>query len=118
MNKKPFKKLGGNMKRLENCNYAIDLAHKMKFSVVGIAGEDIFGGNKTLTLGRYCPSRIMSVCVLRCVRAWVCACLGVCMLGCVLVCVVEVWVDWNIVTHARPSYSVTFVFCKLRTYLL
>jgi len=52
VNKKPFKKLGGNMKRLENCNYAIDLAHKMKFSVVGIAGEDIFGGNKTLTLGR------------------------------------------------------------------
>jgi len=79
VNKKPFKKLGGNMKRLENCNYAIDLAHKMKFSVVGIAGQDIFDGNKTLTLGRYCPSRVTSVCV----------CWGVC----VLVCVMEVWVD-------------------------
>ena len=52
VNKKPFKKMGGNMKRLENCNYAIELAHKMKFSIVGIDGPDIFQGNKTLTLGR------------------------------------------------------------------
>ena len=51
VNKKPFKQMGGNMKRLENCNYAIELAHKMKFSLVGIAGQDIFDGNKTLTLG-------------------------------------------------------------------
>jgi len=51
VNRRPFKKMGGNMKRLENCNYAIDLAQQMKFSVVGIAGPDIREGNKTLTLG-------------------------------------------------------------------
>ena len=46
-----LKKMGGNMKKLENCNYAIELAQKMKFSVVGIAGSDLNDGNKTLTLG-------------------------------------------------------------------
>lgn len=50
VNKKPFKQMGGNMKRLENCNYAIELAAKMRFSLVGIAGNDIHHGNKTLTL--------------------------------------------------------------------
>ena len=54
MNKAPFKKMGGNMKKLENCNYAIDLARDMKFSVVGVAGNDINSGNKTLTLGKWC----------------------------------------------------------------
>lgn len=53
VNKSPFKKIGGNMKKLENCNYAVELAHKMKFSVVGIAGSDLNEGNKTLTLGTY-----------------------------------------------------------------
>ena len=61
VNKKPFKKMGGNMKRLENCNYAIELAHKMKFSIVGIDGPDIFQGNKTLTLGRYCTSSLIGI---------------------------------------------------------
>ncbi len=53
VNQRPFKKIGGNMKRLENCNYCVDLAQKMKFSVVGIAGTDIREGNKTLTLGAH-----------------------------------------------------------------
>ena len=39
------------MKKLENCNYAVELAQKLKFSVVGIDGKDLNGGNKTLTLG-------------------------------------------------------------------
>lgn len=39
------------MKKLENCNYAVELAHKLKFSVVGIDGKDLNDGNKTLTLG-------------------------------------------------------------------
>ena len=43
--------MGGNMKRLENCNYAVELAQKLKFSVVGIDGKDLNDGNKTLTLG-------------------------------------------------------------------
>ena len=41
------------MKKLENCNYAVELAQKMKFSVVGIAGADLNSGNKTLTLGMW-----------------------------------------------------------------
>ena len=49
--KESFKKLGGAMKKLENCNYCVELAHKLKFSIVGIGGEDIHQGNKTLTLG-------------------------------------------------------------------
>lgn len=39
------------MKKLENCNYAVDLGKQMGFSVVGIGGKDIFDGNK-LTLGK------------------------------------------------------------------
>ena len=52
VNKKPFKQMGGNMKRLENCNYAVEIAQQMKFSTVGISGSDLHGGNKTLTLGK------------------------------------------------------------------
>lgn len=50
VNQPPFKKIGGNMKKLENCNYALDLGKEMKFSLVGIGGQDLFDGNKTLTL--------------------------------------------------------------------
>ena len=38
------------MKKLENCNYAVDLARSMGFSVVGIGGSDLRDGSK-LTLG-------------------------------------------------------------------
>ena len=61
VNKGPaLKKMGGNMKKLENCNYAVDLAQKMGFSVVGIAGSDLRDGNKTLTLGKAKESCSMS----------------------------------------------------------
>lgn len=37
--------------QLENCNYAIELGKtEAKFSLVGIAGQDLNAGNKTLTL--------------------------------------------------------------------
>ena len=49
--KETFQKIGGNMKKLENCNYAVKIAHEMGFSLVGIDGKDIADGNKTLTLG-------------------------------------------------------------------
>ena len=52
--------MGGNMKKLENCNYAVELAHKMKFSVVGIDGKDLNDGNKTLTLGVYSCSSMLA----------------------------------------------------------
>lgn len=48
--------MGGNMKKLENDNYAVEVAHQLKFSLVGVAGKDIFDGNKTLTLGKPVPA--------------------------------------------------------------
>lgn len=39
------------MEKLENCNYAIELGKELKFSLVGIAGQDLNDGNATLTLG-------------------------------------------------------------------
>ncbi|XP_031436516.1 plastin-2 isoform X1 [Clupea harengus] len=51
VNKPPYPKLGSNMKKLENCNYAVELGKKeAKFSLVGIAGQDLHEGNRTLTL--------------------------------------------------------------------
>ncbi|EFA79541.1 actin binding protein [Heterostelium album PN500] len=37
-------------KQVENCNYAVNIAKDMKFSLVGIGGTDIHDGNQTLTL--------------------------------------------------------------------
>ncbi|KAM5145286.1 plastin-3 [Mantella aurantiaca] len=51
VNKPPYPKLGANMKKLENCNYAVDLGkNTAKFSLVGIGGQDLNDGNPTLTL--------------------------------------------------------------------
>jgi hypothetical protein len=50
VNQPPYKKMGGNMQKIENSNYALELGKQMKFSLVGIDGKDLFDGNKTLTL--------------------------------------------------------------------
>lgn len=50
VNKPPYPKLGTNMKKLENCNYAVELGKSAKFSLVGIGGQDLNDGNPTLTL--------------------------------------------------------------------
>ncbi|XP_061426452.1 plastin-3-like isoform X1 [Lethenteron reissneri] len=50
VNKPPYPKLGANMKKLENCNYAVELGKTTKFSLVGIGGQDLNDGNPTLTL--------------------------------------------------------------------
>ncbi|XP_046902639.1 plastin-3-like [Hypomesus transpacificus] len=51
VNRPPYPKLGANMKKLENCNYAVELGKKeAKFSLVGIGGQDLNEGNPTLTL--------------------------------------------------------------------
>ncbi|CAG5878472.1 unnamed protein product [Menidia menidia] len=56
VNKPPYPKLGTNMKKLENCNYAVDLGKSAKFSLVGIGGQDLNDGNATLTLALFtCP---------------------------------------------------------------
>uniref|UniRef100_A0A8C5CKZ6 Plastin-3 n=1 Tax=Gadus morhua TaxID=8049 RepID=A0A8C5CKZ6_GADMO len=50
VNRPPYPKIGTNMKKLENCNYAVDLGKSAKFSLVGIGGQDLNDGNATLTL--------------------------------------------------------------------
>jgi plastin-3 len=47
---KKFTPLRKFMEKLENCNYAIELGKQLKFSLVGIAGQDLSEGNATLTL--------------------------------------------------------------------
>jgi len=48
--KPPWPKLGSQMKKIENDNYAIELGKQFKFSLVGIQGKDIYDEKKTLTL--------------------------------------------------------------------
>ncbi|CAN9514674.1 unnamed protein product [Ophioblennius macclurei] len=52
VNLPPFKGLGGgHLKKIENCNYAVELGkEKAGFSLVGIAGQDLYDANETLTL--------------------------------------------------------------------
>ncbi|XP_019939399.1 plastin-3-like isoform X1 [Paralichthys olivaceus] len=52
VNHPPFKGIGGgHLKKIENCNYAMQLGKsKAGFSLVGIAGQDLYDGNETLTL--------------------------------------------------------------------
>uniref|UniRef100_A0AAY4E5R1 Plastin-3 n=1 Tax=Denticeps clupeoides TaxID=299321 RepID=A0AAY4E5R1_9TELE len=51
VNQPPYPKIGANMKKLENCNYAVELGKTTaKFSLVGIGGQDLNDGNPTLTL--------------------------------------------------------------------
>ncbi|XP_068136881.1 plastin-1 [Hyperolius riggenbachi] len=51
VNKPPYSALGGHMKKIENCNYAVELGKgKARFSLVGICGHDLHEGNHTLTL--------------------------------------------------------------------
>lgn len=47
---KVFKSMGGNMKRIENCNYALALGKTKGYSLIGIGGEDIYNGTTTLVL--------------------------------------------------------------------
>eukprot|EP00010_Vexillifera_abyssalis_P002920 CAMPEP_0201551642 /NCGR_PEP_ID=MMETSP0173_2-20130828/8489_1 /ASSEMBLY_ACC=CAM_ASM_000268 /TAXON_ID=218659 /ORGANISM="Vexillifera sp., Strain DIVA3 564/2" /LENGTH=536 /DNA_ID=CAMNT_0047961949 /DNA_START=10 /DNA_END=1620 /DNA_ORIENTATION=+ len=46
----PYRKIGANMKKLENCNYVIELGRQSKFSLVGIQGKDIQDAHKVSTL--------------------------------------------------------------------
>uniref|UniRef100_A0A4W6FYK7 Plastin-3 n=1 Tax=Lates calcarifer TaxID=8187 RepID=A0A4W6FYK7_LATCA len=52
VNLPPFKGIGGgHLKKIENCNYAVELGKgKANFSLVGIGGQDLYDGNATLTL--------------------------------------------------------------------
>lgn len=51
VNRPPYKKISEKMKKLENCNYVIEVAKKLEFSMVGIGGKDILDVNKKLILG-------------------------------------------------------------------
>ncbi|XP_041828067.1 plastin-1-like isoform X1 [Melanotaenia boesemani] len=51
VNNPPFPFLGGNMKKLENCNYAVQLSRDVaQFSLVGVGGENINEGSPVHTL--------------------------------------------------------------------
>jgi len=58
-----FSKLRKFMEKLENCNYTVELGKQLKFSLVGIAGQDINEGNATLTLGIW-SSLILLICII------------------------------------------------------
>ena len=59
VNQPPYKKMGAKMKKIENCNYAIEIAKVCKLSVVGISGDDVHSENKTLTLGLWCVCNVL-----------------------------------------------------------
>ncbi|XP_060777429.1 plastin-1 [Neoarius graeffei] len=51
VNRPPYPVLGSKMKKLENCNYAVELGKKeAKFSLVGIGGDNLNEGNPKHTL--------------------------------------------------------------------
>ncbi|KNC81265.1 hypothetical protein SARC_06396 [Sphaeroforma arctica JP610] len=50
VNKAPFTKMGGIMKKIENDNYAVKLGQEKKFSLIGIDGKDIYDGHQMFTL--------------------------------------------------------------------
>uniref|UniRef100_A0A7N9B1X0 Plastin 1 (I isoform) n=1 Tax=Mastacembelus armatus TaxID=205130 RepID=A0A7N9B1X0_9TELE len=51
VNHPPYPVLGGNMKKLENCNYAVELGRDVAhFSLVGIGGENLNEGSPMHTL--------------------------------------------------------------------
>jgi len=39
-----------------NCNYAVELGHQCKFSLVGIDGKDIYDGKDIPTKGQHVPT--------------------------------------------------------------
>ena len=45
-----FSRMKKFMEKIQNCNYVVELGRKQKYSLVGIAGQDINEGNSTLTL--------------------------------------------------------------------
>ncbi|KAM9777259.1 plastin-1 [Neosynchiropus ocellatus] len=51
VNQPPYPVLGGNMKKLENCNYAVELGRDVAhFSLVGVGGENLNEGSSLHTL--------------------------------------------------------------------
>lgn len=51
VNNPPYPVLGANMKKLENCNYAVELGRdEAHFSLVGIGGENLNEGSRMHTL--------------------------------------------------------------------
>uniref|UniRef100_A0AAX7V730 Calponin-homology (CH) domain-containing protein n=1 Tax=Astatotilapia calliptera TaxID=8154 RepID=A0AAX7V730_ASTCA len=52
VNRPPYPALGANMKKLENCNYAVELGRDVaRFSLVGIGGVNLNEGSRVHTLG-------------------------------------------------------------------
>ncbi len=49
-------------KKIENCNYCVELGKQLKFSLVGIAGKDICDGNMKLSLGLFLLPSLPPLC--------------------------------------------------------
>eukprot|EP00124_Ichthyophonus_hoferi_P001652 Ihof_evm13s91 gene=Ihof_evmTU13s91 len=50
VNQPPFKAMGATMKKIENCNYALELGKNKKLHLVGIDGKDLYDGHPNYTL--------------------------------------------------------------------
>ncbi|KAF2075329.1 hypothetical protein CYY_003358 [Polysphondylium violaceum] len=50
VNYPPYKAMGAEMKKIENCNYAVELGKNVKYSLVGIDGKNVYDKNKTPVL--------------------------------------------------------------------
>ena len=55
VNTPPFKALGGGMKKIENCNYAIDLGKNLSFVIVGKLILGLGHSNFLMLLGSSYP---------------------------------------------------------------
>jgi hypothetical protein len=45
-------------KKIENCNYSVEIGKDLKFSLVGIAGKDFYDGNTKMAMGKINRNRI------------------------------------------------------------
>merc|ERR1711935_411511 len=53
VNKPPYPSVdadGPSMRKIENCHYAVEIGKKLKYSLIGVAGIDIYDQTKKLTL--------------------------------------------------------------------
>lgn len=59
VNKPPYKiATAGTMKKIENCNYVVELGKQNNYSLVGIGGQDIYNGTHKLVLGKLAISML------------------------------------------------------------
>merc|ERR1739838_1129247 len=50
VNKKPYKQPGANMRKRENCQYAVEIGKQFGYKIIGIDGGNIYDGDEKSTL--------------------------------------------------------------------